>query len=396
MRVRDLIAETASAIDSNRGRTALTVLGIVIGIAAVIAMTALIDGIKLSLVGDMGLNQARMVSIYAWPGREVTQRDLDAVEQGVSDYEFITGTSYGSSKLSNGTKEIDSQILGCEPEYFTAMGTILVQGRFFTAEEADGGMVAILDQNMVRELWGSADEQVIGSTIKLGNDSYSIVGVAESTNVYTTLLYIPLTTMGQRITGRTGIDQIIGFAREEADMDAIADKTKNYICSYFNIEPDGDEGYVEVMTMKSLLDQVNSMMMSFQLLMTSVAGISLLVGGIGIMNMMLTNVTERIREIGLRKALGARASDITRQFLLESIVICIAGGVLGVALGFAGAWLVASVAGSALGYENVTPVITPGAVMLAAGICIGIGIVFGYGPARRAAKLDPVESLRYQ
>ena len=137
---------------------------------------------------------------------------------------------------------------------------------------------------------------------------------------------------------------------------------------------------------------------AFQALMTCVAGVSLVVGGIGIMNMMLTNVTERIREIGLRKALGARRSDITWQFLLESITLCLVGGAFGIILGYAGANVLAQFASlsSEIGGMSVTPVISPTAVGLASGICVGIGVLFGFYPAWRAARLDPVESLRYQ
>jgi len=151
-----------------------------------------------------------------------------------------------------------------------------------------------------------------------------------------------------------------------------------------------------ITTMKSIMDQLDATMAAFQLLMTTVAGVSLVVGGIGIMNMMLTNVTERIREIGLRKALGARSSDITRQFLLESVMLCIVGGVFGILLGYAGAWALTSAASGMAGIGQIVPIISPTAVATATGICVLIGMVFGYGPARRAAKLDPVESLRYQ
>lgn len=162
-----------------------------------------------------------------------------------------------------------------------------------------------------------------------------------------------------------------------------------------------------VYSMKSSIDQLDTFMMSFQLIMGSVAGISLLVGGIGIMNMMLTNVTERIREIGVRRALGARGRDITMQFLTESAVLCVTGGVIGTIAGYAIAWGLAFAAG-AFGLDmgamtgmsgsgaTLTPAIEPGAIAIAVGISILIGLVFGYYPARRAAKLDPVECLRYQ
>ena len=152
--------------------------------------------------------------------------------------------------------------------------------------------------------------------------------------------------------------------------------------------------------MSSMIEELNSMMLAFQVLMTSVASISLVVGGIGIMNMMLTNVTERIREIGLRKALGAKARDITRQFLLESVCLTLVGGIIGIVLGYLGAFGLAGVAGGLLGYEGegiaIVPYIDVQSMLLVAGICVAIGIVFGYYPARRAARLDPVESLHYQ
>ena len=152
--------------------------------------------------------------------------------------------------------------------------------------------------------------------------------------------------------------------------------------------------------MQSVIDELDAMMSSFQLMMTAVASISLLVGGIGIMNMMLTNVTERIREIGLRKALGARSSDITKQFLLESVCLCVVGGVIGIVVGYLGSFALTGLAGGMLdvGGESaaIVPVIDVQSVLMATGICVLIGILFGYYPARRAARLDPVESLRYQ
>ncbi len=399
MRLRDLLYETFTAIRANRVRSLLTVLGIVIGIAAVITMTALIDGIKMSLVGQLGLNQSRLVYISCSPGtRQVTMDDLKQLELNVPDYEFVSAVSYSSGKVTNGTKSLDTaQLVGCDENYFTAVGSKLTSGRLLTADECTGGaMSVVIDQQVVNKLWGSSDTEVVGQSIRINNDSYTIVGVIEASSLNGQMIYLPSTTLATRVSGVASIDQIVGYAREDADMSTIADKTKNFLVKYYGISKENQDYSVSITTMKSIVDELDTTMASFQLLMTTVAGVSLVVGGIGIMNMMLTNVTERIREIGLRKALGARSSDITRQFLLESVTLCIVGGVFGILLGYGGAWALAGLASGMAGIGQIVPVISPTAVGMATGICVVIGMIFGYGPARRAAKLDPVESLRYQ
>lgn len=413
MKARDLAYETGSALLANRVRSLLTILGIVIGIAAVIALTSLIDGMRAAIVGQLGLNAARTVEIVCWPpnNRQLTEADVETMARDLAgDYDFITCYAYAawSSVSSSTSTSEEMDIMACDEKFFEARGLKAEKGRVFTAEEnEESSMVVVLGGASVKKLFGRADADAVGKTVRIGNDTYTVVGTLESDSMQGDwcVAYIPYRTAKVRLIGQQSgaMLNIFGFARESADIYGVAERTDSYLRTKYNIpeaDPDGggssEEGYCHISTAQSMLDQLESTMSSFRLMAFAVAGISLLVGGIGIMNMMFTNVTERIREIGLRKALGAKRADITAQFLLESIAICIVGGVIGVAVGYGAAWLLAGFAGSSLGYENLVPVITPQTALVAAGICCGIGVLFGFYPARRAARLDPVEALRYQ
>ena len=402
MRFKDLLHETLSALSANKGRTFLTILGIVIGISAVIAMTSLIGGIKQSLVSELGLEQSRMISIGMYmDGREMTYDDLMAIQENVEGYEFVTGVQFATQTVSTQKKSFESSIVGAEPGLFKSMSMKASEGRLLSdAELASEAEYVVLDTTAKRELFG-ADGSCVGETVRIAGIDFTVAGVVEGTSALTMggTVYMPFNTCAVRVTGSNEISQITAFAAEGVDIDDLSKRTEQYLRSVYKI--DDETGYLYVQSMKAIQDELDTMMMSFQMLMTAVASISLLVGGIGIMNMMLTNVTERIREIGLRKALGARNRDITRQFLLEAIAACLVGGVIGFALGLLAAWglgALASVAGGSLGLEgmSITPAVSMETVIMAVSICVIIGIIFGIGPARRAAKLDPVESLRYQ
>lgn len=398
MKLRDLLLETWSALTANKGRSMLTILGIVIGIAAVITMTALIGGIKQSLVSELGLNQSRAVMIYANAGRTVTVDELDKISQGIGKYEYLSGAQGSSAQLTSGKKQTSTTVFGVGKGFVTANGGKIVSGRDFTDEEyASGAMVALIEKNTASKIFG-ADTNPVGKAMSIGNDQYTVVGVVEMSGLLggSSGAWVPFNTSAARLTGNNGVDSIVGYAKDGEDMGTVQQETKKYLQSYFNLPPDRAQEEIYVETMESVQNQLDSMLMAFQIMMTMVASISLLVGGIGIMNMMLTNVTERIREIGLRKALGARSADITKQFLMESVALCLSGGIIGTVFGYLGAWGLAQGAGLFLPGMTVTPAFSVATVVIVVAICTIIGIVFGYGPARRAAKLDPVESLHYQ
>jgi len=368
MRLRDLLYETFTAIRANRVRSLLTILGIVIGIAAVIAMTALIDGIKMSLVGQLGLNQSRLVYIYCYPDtRQVTMDDLKQLELNVPDYEFVSATSFYSGKATNGTRSLDSaQIIGCDENYFTAVGSKLVSGRFLTADECTGSsMSVVIDQQVVTKLWGSSATDVVGQSIRINDDSYSVVGVVEAGGMNSQMIYMPYSTLTTRVSGYSSIDQIIGYAREDADMSTIGDKTKSFLIKYFDISEENQD-------LRGLhhYDEVDHgpARRHHGLVPASHDHRRGRVARCRRHRHHEHDAHERDRaHTRDRTAQGAGREKLRHHQAVpaESVMLCIVGGVFGILLGYGGAWALASVASGMAGIGQIVPIISPTAVAMA-------------------------------
>ena len=413
MSTRDLVQEALHSLEANKGRSLLTILGIVIGIASVIAMTSLIGGIQNSLVNSLGLNAARMVEIYS--SQELTDSDVEKLRKLVPQIEQIGIVDSAYSEYKVGDKSYTVMAHGVDSDMLDAVGASkLVAGRVYSqAESQSGSRVALISRGGADQLYGN-EQDALGKTIKVSNGEVQIVGVIDggSDSMGSLTLYMPRET----ISGLFGDENpsfpsVTALAAEGTDMDELCKTIESKVRAMKGISEDDEYDSVSATSMKSAIDALNSFMGAFSLIMGAVASISLLVGGIGIMNMMLTNVTERIREIGMterireigiRRALGASRRDITAQFLAESSALCVTGGLLGVLIGYLLAWgLAMFAAGSGVLNElgasgEITPSFSIATVLLAFGVSVGIGVIFGFYPARRAAKLNPVECLRYQ
>lgn len=420
MSIRDLAYEVMSALKANKGRSALTILGIVIGISAVVMLTSLIAGYGNILNSEVGGDKSRAIDFYVMDSNvSVSLDDIKVLAEKAEGIESLSpaGVKYGES-CSLGQKRIDAMISPSSKNelLFVNDNSKVKFGRFINeSDDRSSSRVCVLDKAAVTKFFGSADYNPVGQVIKIGNSgSFTVIGTLttdkESFDSGQPKIYIPFNTWSTQIGGVKAVTRFMGLTKEGYDPNKARD---NVIELYNKMHPetkqkDKDQTSASIdmkhpgsalqgITSKDISEMIEQITMVFSVILGGAASVSLLVGGIGIMNMMLTNVSERIREIGLRKSLGARSKDISRQFLLESVVLCVLGGIIGLILGMGSAWLIAVILRVLVpSAGEIVPQITPGVMMVAFGVSTITGIVFGYSPARRAARLDPVESLRHQ
>jgi putative ABC transport system permease protein len=401
------IREALESLSANKLRTALTMLGIVIGVAAVVSMTAIGQGASSSITSSIESMGTNLIYISrAWENanpQALTLADAEAiVESGGAPHVLAVAPSVNTSRtVVYGDDSISTTINGVTPDYTTVRNTSVSTGRFISEDDIDGkSTVAVLGSDVVEELFGS-DVGVVGQKIRIGNMLYEVIGILKSSGSSSmgssadNQIIVPITTAFSRLIARSNandeVDMISVSAVDSESIDTAENEIASILRSRHDITSDEDDDF-NIMSMESMTEAATSITGVLTIFLGGIAAISLLVGGIGIMNIMLVSVIERTKEIGLRKAVGAKNNDIMMQFMVESLVIGLTGGILGVVLAWALTGLIKNIA-SAAGY-GLSPMITFGSVLIAVLFSVGVGLVFGLYPANRAAKLEPVEALR--
>jgi putative ABC transport system permease protein len=407
MKTRDILEETYRALSANKIRSGLTMLGIVIGISSVIAMTAIGAGAQASIQSSIQSIGANLIMVtpgtQRGPGAQVSQGRGSAKSLTLQDAEAITEKITGIKSVApevsaryqvtaKGTNT-NTQIVGTTTTYPTVRNIEVEEGSFITDTHIKtSSKVAVIGPTARDDLFG-VNTDGIGQTIRIKNSTFTIVGVTKvkggtGFNNPDDMIFIPITTAQRFLSGDQYVTTISISAENAETTSQVQEDVTNLLLERHHISDSAGADF-STLNQADIIATASSVTGTFTILLAAVAGISLVVGGIGIMNMMLTTVTERTKEIGLRKAIGAKRKDISRQFLIEAVMLTFIGGVLGVLLGWSISFMV-QYSGLIQTHVSIT------SILLAFGVSTIIGIVFGYYPALRAAKLHPIEALRYE
>jgi len=407
MDIAGLFLESLGTLTLNKTRTGLAILGIVIGIGSVIALISLGQGSQQAIqsqIESLGSNlltvQPGAVSqggIRGAAGGSTTLTMDDA--KAISSSPQITTINKVSPELSRRTQVItggsntNTQIVGATPTYAEVHKVTMSSGNFISQRDVDGmTKVAVVGPQVVTDLFGE-NANPVGQTIRVNGQMLNIVGVTASKGGsgfmnQDDVIYVPLTTAQKQLFGVNYLSSIAMEAKS-ADVMVGAQDEVGYLLLGRHKLSDPTAADFSIFSQQDILNTASSMTGTFTALLSGIAAISLLVGGIGIMNIMLVTVTERTREIGLRKALGAKKKIITTQFLTESIILTFTGGIIGILFGVCVSLLITNL-------MSIPFALSPSSILLAFAVSAGIGILFGWYPARRAANLQPIEALRYE
>jgi putative ABC transport system permease protein len=405
MKLMTLIRLATQSIQKNKMRAMLTMLGIIIGVAAVIVMVAVGYGARNRIheqINNLGTNMIVItpgasttggVSQGAQAFATLTLADVDKLRSEAQSISAVSPVIVSRSQVIAASGNWRTSINGVDTDYQTIRDWETQSGAFFGADDVRGiRSVAVIGQTVAQRLFTDSDP--VGQEIQIAAQRFKIVGVlapkgqTASGSDSDDVILVPYTTAATRLTGRPRIPQILASTASEGDIPAAQQEIHTILRESHRLSESDDEDFT-VRNQTDLASAAESSTRVMTLLLAAIASISLLVGGIGIMNIMLVSVTERTREIGIRLAIGARGSDVLTQFLVESIVMGVLGGVAGLILGVTSAKLL----GHFTGWETV---ISPLVMIVAVGFSGAVGVFFGYYPARKAAALNPIQALRYE
>ncbi len=404
-RFRRLLRVAMRSILKNRMRSVLTSLGVIIGVGSVIVMVGLGAGAQADVEAQIQSLGANMIMVFPAWGRvhgvsqgaaSRNRLTLDDVERLRENTTLLTGLSpvvRSGGQVIGGIGNWNTSVEGVDPAYLEIRSWKLASGEFFTERDVRAkSKVAVLGKTVVDNLFPDSDP--IGERIRIRNTPFKVIGVLEARGQspfgsdYDDIILAPSRTVLSRLAGGTYISRIYSSVASAEDTDAAIEEMTAALRASHKLEPQEEDDF-RIRNQAELMETATETQRVMTLFLGGVAAVSLLVGGIGIMNIMLVSVTERTREIGIRLAVGARSADVMAQFLTESVVLSLFGGTIGVIL----AYSVATFLNRAVG---MTTIVQPGIVLMAFGFSGAVGVFFGFYPARKAARLNPIDALRYE